>query len=89
MCSECHSTGVRKRYDPEHDTYQTTWSEISVGCEACHGPGSLHVEWAKAPPMARLSVENFALPLKTSGLAGRGPREPMRPVVSCATERTP
>jgi tetratricopeptide (TPR) repeat protein len=71
MCSECHSTGVRKRYDPEHDTYQTTWSEISVGCEACHGPGSLHAEWAKAPPMARLPVENFALPVKTSGLAGR------------------
>ena len=71
MCSECHSTGVRKRYDPEQDTYQTTWSEISVGCEACHGPGSLHVEWAKAPPMARLPVENFALPLKSTGLAGR------------------
>ena len=71
MCSECHSTGVRKRYNPEQDTYQTTWSEISVGCEACHGPGSLHVEWAKAPPMARLPVENFALTVKTSGLANR------------------
>ncbi len=71
MCSECHSTGVRKRYDPEHDTYQTTWSEVSVGCEACHGPGSLHVEWAKAPPMARLPAENVALPVKTSGLTGR------------------
>jgi predicted CXXCH cytochrome family protein len=71
MCSECHSTGVRKRYDPERDTYQTTWSEISVGCEACHGPGSLHAEWAKAPAMARLPVENFALTVKTSGLANR------------------
>jgi tetratricopeptide (TPR) repeat protein len=71
MCSECHSTGVRKRYDPEQDAYHTTWSEISVGCEACHGPGSLHVEWAKAPAMARLPVENVALTVKTSGLAPR------------------
>jgi tetratricopeptide (TPR) repeat protein len=71
MCSECHSTGVRKRYDPEQDAYQTTWSEISVGCEACHGPGSLHAEWANAPAMARLPVENFALTVKTSGLGNR------------------
>jgi tetratricopeptide (TPR) repeat protein len=71
MCSECHSTGVRKRYDAARDTYQTTWSEISVGCEACHGPGSLHVEWAKAPAMGRLQVENFALAVKTSGLGNR------------------
>jgi Tfp pilus assembly protein PilF len=71
MCSECHSTGVRKRYDPERDTYQTTWSEISVGCEACHGPGSLHAEWAKKPAMGRPPMANFALAVKTSGLANR------------------
>ncbi|HYB73218.1 MAG TPA: tetratricopeptide repeat protein, partial [Candidatus Sulfotelmatobacter sp.] len=71
MCSECHSTGVRKRYDPERDTYQTTWSEISVGCEACHGPGSLHAEWAKKPAMGRPPVANAVLTVKTSGLSNR------------------
>jgi tetratricopeptide (TPR) repeat protein len=71
MCSECHSTGVRKRYDPERDAYQTTWSEISVGCEACHGPGSLHEEWAKKPAMGRPPVANAALAVKTSGLSNR------------------
>ncbi len=46
MCSECHSTGVRKNYDAKNDRFHTTWSEISVGCETCHGQGSRHVAWA-------------------------------------------
>jgi Flp pilus assembly protein TadD len=48
MCAECHSTGLRKNYDAERDRYATTWSEISVGCEACHGQGSNHAAWARA-----------------------------------------
>lgn len=46
MCAECHSTGVKKNYDPKTDRFDTTWEEISVGCEACHGKGSEHVAWA-------------------------------------------
>ncbi|HET9412703.1 MAG TPA: multiheme c-type cytochrome, partial [Pseudolabrys sp.] len=48
MCAGCHSTGLRKNYDAERDRYATAWSEISVGCEACHGQGSNHVTWARA-----------------------------------------
>jgi len=47
MCAECHSTGVRKNYDARADRFATTWAEISVGCESCHGKGSAHVAWAK------------------------------------------
>ena len=47
MCAECHSTGVRKNYDAAKDRFATRWTEISVGCEACHGQGSAHVAWAK------------------------------------------
>jgi tetratricopeptide (TPR) repeat protein len=47
MCADCHSTNLRKNYDPTRRQYETTWSEISVACEACHGPGSHHVSWAK------------------------------------------
>jgi tetratricopeptide (TPR) repeat protein len=68
MCADCHSTAVQKRYDVEADLFRTTWSEIAVGCEACHGPGSLHVAWADQPAMARPAVENFALTTRTSNL---------------------
>jgi tetratricopeptide (TPR) repeat protein len=70
MCADCHSTAVRKRYDPERDDYQTTWSEIMVGCEACHGPGSRHVAWADQPAMGRPPVENAALLTRTARLGG-------------------
>lgn len=45
-CASCHSTDFRKNYDAQSDTYASTWSEIDVSCEACHGPGSRHVTWA-------------------------------------------
>ena len=48
MCAECHSTGVRKNYDAANDRFHTAWAEISVGCEACHGKGSRHIEWARS-----------------------------------------
>jgi tetratricopeptide (TPR) repeat protein len=71
MCAECHSTDLKKNYDLKSDVYQTTWSDIDVGCEACHGPGSRHVEWAEMPDMARPQVENYELVVKTSGINSR------------------
>jgi hypothetical protein len=48
MCADCHSTDIRKNYDPATDKLQTRWAEINVGCEACHGPGARHLAWAKS-----------------------------------------
>jgi len=48
MCAECHSTNLAKNYDLASDSYATTWSEINVGCEACHGPASNHVAQAES-----------------------------------------
>jgi tetratricopeptide (TPR) repeat protein len=48
MCADCHSTSVERRYDVAADRFDTRWSELSVGCEACHGPGAEHVRAAKA-----------------------------------------
>ncbi len=47
QCAACHSTNLKKGYDAASNSYQTTFSEINVACEACHGPASRHVEWAK------------------------------------------
>ena len=46
-CAECHATDFEKNYTPENRSYASTQAEIGVGCEACHGPGEVHVNWAK------------------------------------------
>ena len=45
-CSSCHSTGIEKAYSLQENSYRTSWKEVNVGCEACHGPGSRHLDWA-------------------------------------------
>ncbi|MFN2289195.1 MAG: tetratricopeptide repeat protein [Chromatocurvus sp.] len=48
-CAECHSTQVEKGYNLDERRYATSYREISVGCEACHGPGANHVEQMQRP----------------------------------------
>jgi len=48
MCADCHSTDVKKNYNLTTDSFATTYAEVAVGCEACHGPGSRHTAWATA-----------------------------------------
>jgi hypothetical protein len=48
QCASCHSTNLKKNYDLAADSYATSWTDVDVACEACHGPGSRHVAWAKA-----------------------------------------
>ncbi len=71
MCAECHSTNLRKNFDPASKSFSTTWSDIDVNCEACHGPGSRHIEWARLPEMARSYDDNMDLVVKTSGISSR------------------
>ena len=46
-CAICHSTDFHKNFDLATGSYHSTFSEIDVSCEACHGPGSYHVELAE------------------------------------------
>ena len=86
MCAECHSTNLLKGYDPESKTFETTWSEIDVSCEACHGPGSRHVDWAEIQPMARPDIADYGLVIRTSGIDNRQQVELCAPCHSRRTE---
>ncbi|MGO4704627.1 multiheme c-type cytochrome [Microvirga sp. 2MCAF38] len=47
MCADCHSTNLRRNYDLKTNSYATTFSDINVSCESCHGPGSRHLTWSR------------------------------------------
>ena len=58
MCAECHSTDLQKNYSVASASFATSWSEMSVGCEACHGPASRHVARASSgSPGTGLTVD--------------------------------
>jgi predicted CXXCH cytochrome family protein len=57
MCADCHSTNLQKNYWPAEDRFETTWSDIDVACEACHGPGSRHVEWVEQAQRGRAPAD--------------------------------
>lgn len=50
MCATCHTTGYRlTAYDPANPKdAKAAFTEMNVGCEACHGPGAKHVKNPKA-----------------------------------------
>ncbi|MBE0571718.1 MAG: tetratricopeptide repeat protein [Ignavibacteriaceae bacterium] len=85
MCAECHSTNLQKNYDLETDSFNTTWSDINVNCEACHGPGSDHLDWAKLPESSRDYDGNMGLVLKTSETTSKQYIEACAP---CHSRRT-
>src|SRR5512141_242012 len=98
MCADCHSTDVRKGYDAASNTYATKWSEISVGCEACHGPASEHVALENAAasggqglPRTGLTVAlrdrhgvTWTIDPKSGNATRSAPREADREIDVCA-----
>jgi Tfp pilus assembly protein PilF len=94
ICADCHSTWLERRYDSASDSFDTRWAELSVGCEACHGPGVEHVRSARAgkpePFAARLERSEPWRPSETGSPAPRA--QDGREVQSCApchSRRTP
>ncbi len=63
-CAECHSTQLKRNYQASDNTYKSTWSEVNVACEACHGAGSQHVQQANA---GQLSSDSGLTPINAVG----------------------
>jgi predicted CXXCH cytochrome family protein len=70
-CAECHSTNLRKNFDPDTNSYHTRWSEINVSCQSCHGPGADHVAWAVAGQGVD-QVENYGLSVDYHAIGAQG-----------------
>jgi tetratricopeptide (TPR) repeat protein len=98
QCADCHSTNLRKNYDEATNSYATAWTEIDVGCEGCHGPGSNHVAWAKKDGDGQRQAADKGLTVRlderrgvswsidaATGNAVRSrPRESSREIETCA-----
>lgn len=79
MCADCHSTHLAKNYDAASDSYDTTWHELNVTCQACHGPGGEHVA------RARSSGKGWAPEADESGLVVTLQRDdPVPQLEACA-----
>jgi predicted CXXCH cytochrome family protein len=61
QCAWCHTTNLKKNYDAASNGFSTRWSELGVGCEACHGPASAHVAWARSSDAQRAATPDKGL----------------------------
>jgi predicted CXXCH cytochrome family protein len=84
-CAACHSTNLDKGFDPPSGEFRTTWSAITVGCQACHGPGRAHVDWAEAAASGEAAAgAGKALP---TGLVGSDARTEIELCAPCHSRR--
>ncbi|HET7540427.1 MAG TPA: tetratricopeptide repeat protein [Polyangiaceae bacterium] len=94
VCADCHSTWVERRYDATADSFDTRWAELSVGCEACHGPGGEHVRSAQAGKPSPFAVNlKASAPWAPSATGSPNPRAQdgveVEVCAPCHSRRTP
>ncbi|MEO1998444.1 MAG: multiheme c-type cytochrome, partial [Planctomycetaceae bacterium] len=83
MCADCHSTNFEKNYHIESGKHHPTYSEMDVSCEACHGPGSLHVKIATSGGAFWDRRYGFGLP----NLKGEDPLPQLESCAPCHAHR--
>ncbi len=69
QCAECHSTNLHKGYDATAGAYTTTYSDVNVSCESCHGPGSHHLDWVRDPARAAIPGKGLVTDFSSRRLA--------------------
>ncbi len=42
MCADCHSDGLKRQYDAQKNSFNTTFDNINVGCVSCHQKSPTH-----------------------------------------------
>ena len=74
-CGSCHTTGyIPEGHQADLPGLIGTWAEDGVGCEACHGPGSNHVN---DPYLVTLEVNRDREACATCHAQGSGAGEPV------------
>jgi predicted CXXCH cytochrome family protein len=58
MCVECHTTGFKRNFNAETNTFNSQWNSLGVGCQSCHGPASNHLLWTAKPDHAAVPVSS-------------------------------
>jgi tetratricopeptide (TPR) repeat protein len=84
MCAECHSTNVQKNFDLASNSYHTTYSEMDVSCETCHGPSSLHVAIAESKSLFWDRRHGYGLP----DLKGQTNQQQLETCAPCHSRRS-
>ena len=72
-CFNCHATNLSQGYNVATRKYETTWTEMGIGCEGCHGPSREHItlmEAYKKDPTAKPPFD-----IKTFSPRRSSPRE--------------
>jgi hypothetical protein len=98
-CAECHTTGYKKNYQIDTNSYATQFAEATVGCESCHGPAALHQTQAKSDKfdsnkgftqsLAKPPVWGFSQKDPIANLVSDGNSQYMQQCADCHSRRLP
>jgi tetratricopeptide (TPR) repeat protein len=79
-CLDCHTTGLRVRFDRPGQRLTTEFADAGVACESCHGPGGRHAE---SMDKADIVHPGKADPQVALSLCAQchGPRNPLFPML--------
>jgi predicted CXXCH cytochrome family protein len=86
-CAECHATDYQRNFGQRTQKYASTQAEIGVGCEACHGPASAHLDWAAGRAIAKSSIDLNELGLTISLTPDAGAEVQIQQCAGCHSRR--